>query len=172
PPRPAATSVGELARRLAAQLEAGMQEETWHDRPCVVTCLADLDDLDRTSPFGRAVAEALGVEIFRRGGRVVDIRPGTAFRLRPRGGEFLLTRQAAELPPAVRVPRAVVGTYTAGPRTVGVTVRLVDLTDRRVVSAARVEVPRTPDLDALFLGTEEPPPTAYDRLPRGGAAAK
>ncbi len=153
-----------LAEGLTAQLRANFREGDFEEYDCVIATLVDIDDLTRSSRFGRLMAEALGAEIFRQGGRVTDIRSGDAFMVQPQKGELVLSRDAGYLAGDVHAGAVVAGTYGVGATSVAVTIRLIDLTNHRLLSIAMTEIARTPTIDVLLHGTSGPVPTAYDRL--------
>lgn len=152
-----------VAEGLAAQLRVNLRDGNYEARDCVVTTFVDIGDLTRSSSFGRLLAEAVGAEIFRQGGNVVDIRPGNAFMVQPGEGELILSRNVRDLDKEVGVPAVVAGTYSVGATTVAVTVRLIDLSSHRVLSVAMVEMGRTSALDALLKQSSGPVPTASDK---------
>jgi TolB-like protein len=152
-----------VAEGLAAQLRVNLRDEDYDARDCVVTTFVDIEDLTRSSSFGRLLAEAVGAEIFRQGGNVVDIRPGDAFMVQPGEGELILSRDVGDLGKEVGAAAVVAGTYGVGATTVAVTVRLIDLSSHRVLSVAMVEMGRTPGLDALLKQSSGPVPTSFDK---------
>lgn len=157
-------TVYQVAEGLASQLVENVRDPGPGGFECVVTTLVDIDDLRRSSRFGRLLAEAMGAEIFRRGFTVVDIRPAGAFLVGEGNGEMLLSREASELRNEISADSALVGTYGVGASSVAVTVRLVDLSSHRVLSVAMAEMARTPAVEALLTENWGPVPTCYDRL--------
>jgi TolB-like protein len=152
-----------IAEGLAAQLKVNLRDEDYDACDCVVATFVDIEDLTHSSSFGRLLAEAVGAEIFRQGGRVVDIRSGNAFMVQPGEGELILSRNSRDLDKQVGVAAVVAGTYSVGATTVAVTVRLIDLSSHRVLSVAMVEMGRTPGVDALLQQSSGPVPTAFDK---------
>lgn len=153
-----------VAHGLALQLEQNMRDGSLAEYPCVVTTLADIDDLSRSSRFGRVMAEALGAEMFRQGAVVRDVRTADAIMLEPGEGEFTLSREAEETRNNVSAGAVVAGTYGIGRHSVTVTVRLVDMETRGILSVAMAEIARTSAVDSLLDAGMEPSPTVYDRL--------
>ncbi len=153
-----------VAQGLALQLQQNLRDGSLSEHPCIVTTLADIDDLSRSSRFGRVMAEALGAEIFRQGGVVREARMTGSIALEPGEGEFALSRNAVETAKSVAASAVVAGTYGVGIQSVAVTVKLVDITTGNVLSVAMAEIARTPAVDSLLDASSEPTPTVYDRL--------
>ncbi len=154
----------DVARGLAHQLVENMRDGSLSDRSCVVTTLADIDNLASSSRFGRVMAEALGAEIFRQGGRVKDVRNTRAIIMEPGQGEFGLSRDADETPRNVDAACVVVGTYGVGRHSVAITVRMIDTRTSGVLSVAMGEMARTEAVDSLLEASRMAAPTVYDRL--------
>ncbi len=154
-----------VAEGLAAQLKANLRDDDLGNYQCIVTTIVDIDDLTRSSRFGRLLAEALGSEIFRQGGNVVEIRSGRALMVAPKNGELTLTRDAKELSKDVHADSVVVGTYAVGESSVAVTIRLLDIPSNRLLSVAMTELARTPTIDQLLYSNYGPIPTANDHVP-------
>ena len=164
-----------VARGLAVQLRTNIREGSLSDHPCVVTTLADIDNLADSSRFGRVMAEALGAELFTQGGNVRDVRTSSGIMLQPRQGEFNLTRDAAQAAKTVDADSVVVGTYATGKHSVAVTIRMIDIGTMEVLSVAVTEMVRTEAVDSLLAAARVtadqdqsesgmPAPTVYDTI--------
>ena len=158
-------SIYNLAQGLSAQLRRNCRSGDLSSFRCIVTTFVDIDDLSRSSTFGRLLAEAMGAEIFMQGGRVVDVRQARSLLTKPGTGELILTREAEELAREMDADTVLAGTYGVGPATVAVTVRLMDLKSHEVLSVARTEIARTPSVNELLSDYVYPRATACDRLP-------
>ncbi len=157
-------SIFNISQGLCQQLEQNFRDGTLAETTCTVTTIVDIDDLASTSTFGRLLSEAIGAELMRKGAKVVDIRTAKAFMTRNRSGELILTRNAEDLSGSVKARAVVAGTYGVSRDSVVVTVRLISLSDSRIMSVAMTELARTPELDSLLSKGLNPEPTAYDRM--------
>ncbi len=153
-----------VAQGLALQLQQNMRDGSLADYPCVVTTLAQIDRLDKSSRFGRVMAEAIGAEIFRQGGSVREVRTADSIMLEPNEGEFSLSREASEIGSSVDADAVVVGTYGVGRHSVAITLRMIDIQNHSVLSVAMTEIARTEAVDSLLQATNEPIPTVYNNL--------
>ncbi len=153
-----------VAQGLALQLQQNMRDGSLADYACVVTTLAQIDSLDKSSRFGRVMAEAIGAEIFRQGGNVREVRTADSIMLEPEEGEFSLSREASEIANSIDADAVVVGTYGVGRHSVAITVRMIDIQNRNVLSVAMTEIARTEAVDSLLQASNEPIPTVYNNL--------
>ncbi len=158
-------SIFNLAQGLASQLNANYRQGSLASCTCVITTFVDIDDLSKSSEFGRLLSEALGAEMFRHGGSILDIRQARTIMAKPGTGELILSRYAEDLPGDVSTNTVMVGTYGIGHSSVAVTAKIIDINTRKVLSVAMAEIARTPGIDTLLNSSSGPEPTAYDRMP-------
>jgi TolB-like protein len=118
--------------------------------PIGVTTLVNLDDLYRSSTFGRLYAEQLMSELTMRGFEVVELRHSDAIQFLERDGEFALSRNSFSVRPMRELGGLVVGTYASSQDRVYVNVRLIEPSTSRIVSAGSVEMSKTTELARLL----------------------
>ena len=125
---------------LADQLENNISEayKSW---PIVVTTFVDINRLDETNTFGRAIAESLIHELQVRGWNVLEIRLSRSIFVNDKG-EFALTRDRNKLKSSkVKVRLLVLGTYFITGNNVVINARIVDFLTGQVLSTAQAAVP-------------------------------
>lgn len=119
--------------------------------------LVDLDDLDRTSAFGRASMQQVASRLSQHGFKVLEPRLGATLRFEKRGGEFMLTRDSLRLlSDSYEAHAALVGTYSESKDKVFMSVRVVRLSDGAVLGAYEYYLPRNEDVEALLGGARAP----------------
>jgi len=118
--------------------------------PIGVTTLVNLDDLYRSSTFGRLYAEQLMSELTMRGFEVVELRHSDAIQFLERDGEFALSRNSFSVRPVRELGGLVVGTYASSQDRVYVNIRLIEPSTSRIVSAGSVEMSKTTELARLL----------------------
>lgn len=118
--------------------------------PIGVTTLVNIDDLYKSSTFGRLYSEQLMSELSMRGFDVVELRHSDAIQFLERDGEFALSRNTYAVRPSRELGGLVVGTYAVSPDRVYVNVRLIEPSSSRVVSAGSVEMSKTSELARLL----------------------
>lgn len=136
-----------LCAVLAARLGAGS--------PILVATLADGEQLERSSAFGRVTMQQVASRLGQYGYQVLEARLGRSLVFSPQG-EFLLSRDAARLMRSeYDAQAALVGTYSLAGGTVYVSLRVVRLDDAAVVAAHEYHLPVRGDTRRLMAGQDD-----------------
>lgn len=117
--------------------------------PIAVTTFVDLDNLYETSTFGRVLSEMLMSEMSMKGYNVVEVRLGEAMQIMHNKGEFILSRDTANLRSDQNLSAIIVGTYVASPERVYLNARVIDPASARLVSVGSVEMEKTEEIAKL-----------------------
>ncbi len=120
------------------------------DKQILTTSIANIDDLESSSTFGRIVAEQIGSRISQYGYRVSEIKTGSSFLIRERSGEFILSREVSRLNAMQNAGSVIAGTYAVGFDAIYVNVRLIRVSDSRVLAAHDFSIPVTMDVRRLI----------------------
>lgn len=161
PPRPEPPepiTYGEIsgpALELAKEVGACLREEPGLNR-IAVTTFVDVNNLDRTSAFGRALTDALISLLHRQGFNVVEMRKTSNLLIEKGKGEFSLSREITHLATQQEISAVLVGTYTEGFNLVLISTRLVAASDGQVLSAGLLELPKSRNLAYLLGGLAGP----------------
>ena len=128
-------------RELADQLIADVTDPYLRSAVALPSAFVDLNNMHRTSAFGRLFSEQLIYEFNQRGFPVREYRIPDSITLVDNVGEFYLTRLVENV--KVQAPGAVViaGTYHAEDQAVFVNARLVRPNDGRVLRTASLVIP-------------------------------
>ncbi len=118
-------------------------------RPVVVATLVDVNDLERSTGFGRITAEQVGARLANTGIPVAEVKLRRSILI-DKGGEMVLSRDVRQLLRARDAQALVAGTYAVGRDTVFVNLRMLSAADGRVLSAHDYIVPITRDVAALL----------------------
>lgn len=102
-----------------------------------VTSFVDLQQLNKTSQFGRVIGESLFSELFVRGFNVSDFRGQNAITINA-NGEFYITRNITMLQSEVSNTYILVGTYSKIDQNVIINARILDNKTGKIVSSGRV----------------------------------
>lgn len=122
----------------------------------VVASLADVQNLDRSSPFGNMAAELIRSRLVQRGMTVSEVRLRTAMRLSPGQGELMLSREAVMLARTPGAAAILTGTYAVGLQHVWVSLKLISRADSRVIAAADYALPRYVHVEGLIFAEAAP----------------
>ena len=118
-------------------------------KPIMVTSLANIDNLDRSSTLGRLLGDQIVARVAQLGYPVSDVKLRNGYVVNA-NGEFMLSRDVRVLAQQHSAQAVVVGTYAAGSREVYVSLRLVRLADSRVVSSLDYSLPRGHNTNSLL----------------------
>jgi hypothetical protein len=129
-----------LTYRAVDALLAGTPE-TPHGAPFVVASIANVKDVDTSSPLGNIVADMVRTRLVQDGHVITEMRLRNAVSFNSKQGEFLLSRNRRALVPPPQAAAVVTGTYAVGFDRVYVSLKLISATDARIISAADFVVP-------------------------------
>lgn len=130
-------AVEDAAEALAGQLGDKIDKK----KPLIVSTIVDINDLNRSSPFGRTVAELLTARLSAAGYLVQDVKLRKQFAIREKSGEFALSRRLGDLnAESVDAQAFVTGSYAEGGNAVFVSLRIVRATDGHVFAGAEFEL--------------------------------
>jgi TolB-like protein len=113
------------------------------DKRVLVASWVDVNQVSRSSIFGKMMAEQLASRLVQQGIGVMEVKLRTNMFITEKGGEMLLSREIREISQLHNAEAVVVGTYAdAGSSGVYITVKLVRAIDGLVISATNFMVDR------------------------------
>lgn len=101
-----------------------------------ITSFVDLNQLNKTTKFGRTLAESMFDELFAKGFNVEDIRGTNAISVNDEG-EYFITRDINKLHNNIKNKYILVGTYTKFESNIVINARILDNQSGKVVASAR-----------------------------------
>lgn len=104
-------------------------------QPVLIATLVDLDDLERSSRWGRLASEHVAARMANRGVRVKELKLRNQIFMAQTSGALLLSREVTDLSLEHDAQAVVVGTYTVGGDTVYVSLKLIRPDGNTVMSA-------------------------------------
>jgi TolB-like protein len=123
--------------------DAAKKDLVGKDKRVLVASLVDINQLNRSSIFGKMVAEQFASRLVQNGLPVVEIKLRSSLFMSDKSGEMLLSRELQEVSKSHNADAVVVGTYAeSGTSGIYITVKLVRATDGLVLSATNFMVPR------------------------------
>lgn len=114
-------------------------------KPILVASFVNIDNVHRSSTFGRMVAEQIGSAISKKGFKVFEMKLRHNVFIQEQTGELLLSREIREISLQHNAHAVLVGTYAAGKRTVYVNAKLVRANDGVVLASHDYGLPIGPD---------------------------
>lgn len=136
-------AVDSLLRKLPVELPK--------DSPILVASFVNLDDLTESSTFGRVVSEQVASRLKQKGYTTIEMKLRTTVFIKKGSGEFLLSRELSNIGSKHRAQVAVVGSYAAARDRVYLTVRVVNVSDSRILSAYDYHLPMSLDVFKMLL---------------------
>jgi len=130
---PVGDALIQLNHQAADALLQGVSLDT--RQPVLIATLVDLDDLERSSRWGRLASEHLAARLANRGVRVKELKLRNQIFMAQASGALLLSREVTELSLEHDAQAVVVGTYTVAGDTVYVSLKLIRPEGNTVVSA-------------------------------------
>lgn len=134
----------EAATALIQQSQQGL------NGPIIVASLANIDNLDGSSSFGRIVGQQLASAFANAGHKVIEMLLRNNVYIKQGNGEFLLSRNIRNLSAEHNVQTVVVGTYAVGAQNVYVTAKLISVPDSLVIASHDFALPLGPDTKNLL----------------------
>ena len=150
---------------IALQLLRNFRDEAGPNGPVAVATFVDLNNLYRTSPFGRYIAEQLMGELQRAGFNVVEIRKADSIMVKQRYGEYGLSRDIQELARQSSASYILAGTYVTRGRYIMINARLISNENNLVASSGLKILRKDPFLERLLWPSATPETAPAVRVP-------
>lgn len=137
-------------RELAEQLIADMRDCSLQGTVALPTSFVNLNDFNETSALGRLISEQLFFELNQRGYPVREYRIPGSVRVKPKQGEYYLSRALGDVSARSGNAVVIVGTYSNAKDAVFVNARLVRPKDGRVLRTANLVLDGNPLLTRMM----------------------
>lgn len=108
-----------------------------------VSTFVELDNLEKSSSFGRYVPEQVSSELYKLNFHIRDLRQRINVKTAPMLGEFALSRQSREIMKKFRIDAILTGVYMIVGHKLVVNARILNVDTSRLVSVGRMVI----DLD-------------------------
>ncbi len=116
----------------------------------IAASFADIDDLTRSSSFGRVASQQLVSQLTEAGYAVKEMLLRDSVYISASQGEFLLSREISEISTEHDAQAVLVGTYAVGENNVFVTARLIRTADSVILASHDYAIPYTRDMRILL----------------------
>ena len=135
----------DAARYLIRMAGADLQPQS----RMIAASFADVNNLSASSTFGRMASQQLVSAFVIEGYSFVEMLMRNSVYIDRREGEFLLSREVADISAEHNAPIVLVGTYAVADDNVFVTSRLIRTVDNVIIASYDYSVPLTRDLRTL-----------------------
>ncbi|MBF0109773.1 MAG: hypothetical protein HQL76_11405 [Magnetococcales bacterium] len=133
------------ADRLVDNLGQGIDQKLnplQSDKPLLVASFVELDNLDKTSTFGRLIAEQIASRLTQKGFAFIELKLREQLYIHSTSGEFALSRSLKHISREQNAQALLVGTYSVVQDHVYVTAKIVR-SDGHVLAAHDFAIPRS-----------------------------
>lgn len=120
----------------------------------VVSTLLNVSNLKQTSSFGRIVANQMASAFHNAGYRIIGMEMPIDLLSMQEGGALYLSDEVKTMLRRYNPAALIGGVYAPGKRTVYVSLRIVDLKDRMIISSTDLSIPMGPDAKFLLESKE------------------
>ena len=129
------TTITDTVEKIAQQLLATMHNKKINS--IAITSFVDLDQLNKTTHFGRIMGESFFNALDKRGISVMDFRGQKSLSINA-DGEFFLSRNVKKLHSHIKDEYVLVGTYAKIEEGILINTRIIDNLSGKVVASSRV----------------------------------
>lgn len=130
-----------VSYRIADSLMGNLREPLSTDKPILVASFVDVRYMQRSSNFGRMMAEYICSRLGQKGYAVIEMKLRNAIYVKEKGGEFMLSREVKDISKAHNAQAVVVGTYAPAMTNVYISSRVVRAQDGRIISSCDIKLP-------------------------------
>ena len=116
----------------------------------IVSTLVNVDDLNQTSAFGRIVSDQIASAFNNSGYRIRGIEMATEQFVKESGGMIHLSDKAKRTLRKHKASALVVGVFAAGRVSAYVSLRIIDINSKAIISSTDFSVPMGPDARVLL----------------------
>ncbi len=142
-----------VVNSVGSSLIKNTADEIPKDKAILATSFVNIDDLQRSSTFGRLIGDSIAGDLVGKGYEVIEVRLRNSLFMQPRIGEFMLSRELMNVGAAHDAQAVLVGTYAVGGDYVYVNARLVSVADSRVLSSHDFRLPLNRDIRKMLTNT-------------------
>jgi len=139
------------SKSAADVLYKGLSEAQRKDRPKIlVVSFVNIDDLNKTTTFGRMQAEIISTKLSQYGLEVVEVKLMTSLYIKEKSGEFFLSRDLKKLSNKHEADLILAGSYAIALDKVYVTAKLISPENNSVWSAVAYTLNQGPNMRKLL----------------------
>ena len=124
--------------------------------PILITTLVNIDDLEKSSTFGRVTAENIATRFFQAGIKVIEMKLSKNIYMKKDEGELGLTREITNIAKDYHAQAIVIGTYGTSKEFVFINVKLVVPGNNTILAAYDYVIPLNDEIRTLLSLTRSP----------------
>ena len=149
PPQPNVNLVA-TSHMVADELMAAIGDSIRRDKPLLAASFVDVNNLEKTTTFGRIVPQQFLSRFAQNGFSVMEMLLRKNIFIKEQGGEFLLSRAVREIGESHEAEAVLVGVYAVGKKNLFVTAKVIGTKEGQVLASYDYELPLGPDIKHLL----------------------
>lgn len=118
--------------------------------PMLIASFVDINQLDKSSSFGRIISQQIGSAVSAKGYMVKEMLLRNNVYIKQSHGEFLLSRQLRDISSKHKAQAVIVGTYAIGKNTLYATAKIISVENNTIISSYDFTLPLGPDIKELL----------------------
>lgn len=116
----------------------------------IISTLLNVDDLKKTSSFGRIISDQLASAFHNSGYRIIGMEMPIDLFIMQEGGVLHLSDETKKILKDYGAAAIVGGVYAPGKKSVYVSLRMIDTVSKNIISSTDLSVPLGPDAKVLL----------------------
>ena len=119
--------------------------------PILVASFVNIDNVQRSSTFGRVIAEQMASRLSQKGYKVIEMKMRSdSIFIKEQTGELMLSRELRQISQKHKAYAVIVGTYGVSKYVVYLTAKLIRTKDNVILSAYDYSLPVGPDTKIML----------------------
>lgn len=135
---------------LSTQLKERKAENEPTLSPVIIVSVVNMNQLNKTSSFGRLVAEQISARMAQLKYNVVELKVRNDILVKNNQGEFLLTREIKEIAKSVNAEAVVIGTYVENSNDVYINLKVVRPSNNVVLAGYSYAIPKAANIKGML----------------------
>lgn len=140
----------DAADSLSVQLKERKAENEPTVSPVIVLSIVNMNQLNKTSAFGRLISEQLSARMSQLKYNVVELKLRNDILVKNNQGEFLLTREIKDIADSVNAQAVLVGTYAENTNDVYVNLKIVRPSNNVVLAGYSYAIPKAANIKGML----------------------
>jgi TolB-like protein len=120
------------------------------NQPLIAATLVSIDDLERSSTFGRLASEQISARFSQTGLRMIEMKFRDNVYMRRDQGELLLTREIQHVAQSHQAQAVIVGTYAVSKDAVFVNLKVIEPTTNVVMAVHDYALSKDADMRSML----------------------
>lgn len=148
------TDLVEVSYEAVNTLQSNLKRKIPANSLIIVSTLLNVDDLKKTSSFGRIISDQIASAFHNSGYRIIGMEMPIDLFVMQEGGGLHISDETKKMLRNYGAAAIVGGVYAPGRQTVYVSLRIIDTNSKNIISSTDLSVPMGPDAKVLLESKE------------------